>query len=168
MNIKMKLNQSGFGLAGIVIIILAVAVVVLGGWRVWDAVHSSKPTVKNNQQPEQTGVSVVTNPNNGTSDLVSFLQADDGRCGKLGTSEFKIVQELPGRFAKLGYGCGNTNSPMFARFWQGNWQLISPTDQFMPDGTPSCEMVYKYSISNKLAPKCAALGQSQYQDNPFN
>ena len=54
----------------------------------------------------------------------------------------------------LGYGCGSPAAHMFVVKEKGNWQAISPTNQFNQFGIPSCKMTDENNISKEIAPVC--------------
>ncbi len=54
----------------------------------------------------------------------------------------------------LGYGCGSPAAHMFVVKEKGNWQAISPTNQFNQFGIPSCKMVNSNKIATEIAPVC--------------
>lgn len=57
---------------------------------------------------------------------------------------------------RLGYGCYEPSSPMFALKTNGTWQLLSPTNHFDTFGTPDCSYVGQYNIDRLVAPVCVS------------
>lgn len=97
-----------------------------------------------------------------TKSLRTFLQKQaETACGYgkdhyMGPSYF-IVKAFTSNQKQvlLGYGCNSADANMFAVQKEGEWQLISPTNQFDPlTGAPQCSHVAKYGISKEIAPVC--------------
>jgi hypothetical protein len=57
---------------------------------------------------------------------------------------------------RLGSGCNEPTSPMFAIETNGNWQLLSPTSHFDDFGNPDCSYVTQYDIDRLVAPVCVS------------
>ena len=106
------------------------------------------------QAPPSTNKNRVENAAGGSPSLVTFLEKDYTGCDKIGQQGvYRIIKEVP-NFARLGYGCNNTDAYIIAQRKDGRWSLISPTNQFTPNGIPSCLMVDTYHISGALESKC--------------
>jgi hypothetical protein len=90
--------------------------------------------------------------------LIEFLKYDDTGCGN-GQGYYRILKEVPNRFALLDYGCSTDKSALAGDYsiialkLSDGWRLLSPTNNF--DGTtPSCLLVDMFKISKSLTPKC--------------
>jgi hypothetical protein len=57
---------------------------------------------------------------------------------------------------RLGFGCNEPTSPMFAIETGGNWQLLSPTNHFDTFGNPDCSYAAHYDIDRLVAPVCVS------------
>lgn len=106
----------------------------------------------------------VDNTAGHSAELVSFLKQDYTGC-EIGASDnntrgyYKIVKEVPDRFALLKYGCMNDASALkgdysIVAIKLGNrWALISPTNNMYGD-TPSCLIVDMFKVSKELSSTC--------------
>lgn len=54
----------------------------------------------------------------------------------------------------LNYGCSYPNANIFAVDSDGNWRLLSPTNEFNEFGIPLCDYVNQNGISPQVAPVC--------------
>lgn len=100
-----------------------------------------------------------------SAELVAFLKQDytgcenDGADGK-GQGYYKVLKELPNRFALLNYGCVEDKSALegknhiIAMKLGDGWSLLSPTNNMNDDGVPSCLLVDMFKISRDLTAKC--------------
>lgn len=61
----------------------------------------------------------------------------------------------------LGYGCDQPGARMFAVQTDGQWELLSPTNQFDLLGIPSCEHVDGNGIDSSIAPVCVDFGEDE-------
>ncbi|MGH7234381.1 MAG: pilus assembly FimT family protein [Candidatus Saccharimonadales bacterium] len=113
---------------------------------------------------------VIASPTD-TSDLINYLTYNFTGCnqGKNSsvTGYFKIVKEIPSGWALLNYGCTNDTSAqkastfMIAMKLSSGWVEISPTNNFLSNGTPSCLMVDMFRIPGDLTSHC-------YQNTGYN
>ena len=119
-------------------------------------INSSKYSVKANRVDATAGHA---------ADLVAFLRHDYSGCevdtdDASVTGYYKIVKEVPNRFALLDYGCTNDESALagdykiIAMKLGTTWATLSPTDNMREDGTPSCLLVDTFKVSKRLTPKC--------------
>ena len=61
----------------------------------------------------------------------------------------------------IGFGCGQTGSPMFAVLKDKKWQALSPTNKFdVLTNVPECDYVKQYAISKQIAPVCYSVSDS--------
>lgn len=110
---------------------------------------------------------IVIDKANTPTDLIAFLGADNTQCYKGGgNGYYKIVAQANDHFAKMQYGCTakNGTSPqgslpayILAKKTNNKWELISPTNQWMPfNGVaePSCTMVNDNKVSKLVTPQC--------------
>lgn len=92
---------------------------------------------------------------NYSSDLIAFLRQDFTGCDT--TGYYKILKEVPGRFAQMNYGCDGANNDktyIIAMKLADGWSLISPTNHMNEQGVPSCLMVDMFKISKNLSDTC--------------
>jgi len=158
----MKTNkQSGFGLMEVIVIVAVVALLATVGWLTFSNLNKNeaKNATDNSSQQTARQENEVLNESAGSPELVAFLKADYAGCDKMVDREpsrgtYKIIKEVDG-FAKLGYGCGETKASMITKNVKGKWELISPTNQFTPNGIPSCAMVEEHKIPKEIASQCA-------------
>jgi hypothetical protein len=113
-----------------------------------------------------TTPNIVVSDSSDTSDLVSYLTYSYSGCsigeapGTNLTGYYKIVKEIPTSWALLNFGCsGYTQTEkddafIVAMKLSSGWVQLSPSDGFLPDGTPSCLLVDMYKIPQSLTPQC--------------
>jgi len=91
--------------------------------------------------------------------LVDFLKYDYTGCSD-DAGYYKVLKEVPNRFAEMTYGCGSAVTAMpqsyiIAMNAGGTWTSISPTNNMdETTGTPSCLIVDIFKISKALSSKC--------------
>lgn len=85
--------------------------------------------------------------------LVNFLKYDYTGCDG-GKGYYKVLKEVPDRFAMMDYGCGTDGGQeIIAMNVGGKWTFISPTNN-MQAATPSCLLVDMFKISKQLSSQC--------------
>ena len=120
---------------------------------------------------------VVVDTANSPTDLIAFLGSDNTQCYKnYGSGYYKVVAQVRGEFAEMQYGCtakggvtplGPAPDYILARKTNTAWQIISPTNQWLPinnQSIPSCKMVNDNAVSMLLTPTCwqgPALGSGE-------
>ncbi|MBL8158840.1 hypothetical protein JNJ66_00070 [Candidatus Saccharibacteria bacterium] len=71
------------------------------------------------------------------------------------TAHYQVIAHTDDdRQVLLGYGCDQPTARMFATY-DGDWQLISPTNEFDNFGIPRCSHVTGHGINREIAPVCA-------------
>lgn len=99
----------------------------------------------------------VDNTTGHSSDLVTFLKQNDTGCEQ---GYYKILKEVPNRFALLNYGCTNDKLALEGKYFiiamrlGDGWAFLSPTNNMDDKGRPSCLLQDMFKISKDLAPKC--------------
>lgn len=56
--------------------------------------------------------------------------------------------------ALVKYGCDGPSAQMFAKYVDGEWDFISPTNKFNEFSVPLCEHVDENELSSEVAPVC--------------
>ena len=102
------------------------------------------------------GDKAVTRNDSATQELRDFLKAEVKKSGCKDNNGVAavIAYSQNEKQLLLGYGCGNSAARMFAVKKDGEWKVISPTNQFNLFEIPSCKMVDENNISNEIAPVC--------------
>ena len=102
------------------------------------------------------GGKAVTRNDSATQEIRDFLKADVKKSGCKDNNGIDVVitHSQDEKQLLLGYGCGNSAARMFAVKKDGEWKVISPTNQFNLFDIPSCKMVDENNISNEIAPVC--------------
>ena len=105
----------------------------------------------------------VDNADKFSDELAVFLKQDYAGCD-FGESSargyYKILKEVPNRFALLNYGCTNDENAVEGQYFiiaiklGDGWALLSPTNNMDEEGRPSCLLQDMFKISSKLTPKC--------------
>lgn len=130
-----------------VLIAAGVSLVLLGVGFVAGQLFSDNEAVATNR--------VGSNLDAPSSSLVTFLEERNSGCDQLNQQgTYWIISEDSERFAKVVYGCGYADAYSFAVHSDGQWEMITPTNQFSAGGVPSCEMVDEYEISQEVARDC--------------
>jgi hypothetical protein len=94
---------------------------------------------------------------NYSADLLRFLQQDYTGCSP--TGYYKLLKEVPNRFALMQYGCDNYSeaekgsATIIAMKLGDGWALLSPTNN-MRGNMPSCLLADMFKISKQLADTC--------------
>jgi hypothetical protein len=92
-----------------------------------------------------------------SADLVKFLRNDYTGCE---VGYYKIIEEVPGRFALLNYGCADDENALGGAYYiiamklGDRWALISPTNHMNDNGMPSCLLADIFKVSGDLASEC--------------
>lgn len=113
-----------------------------------------------------TTPNVIASAVSASSDLVSYLTynytgCDIGQPANSGaTGYYKIIKEIPSGWALLQYGCSSrssssaNNAYMIAMKLSSGWVELSPTNNFLPNGTPSCLLVDMFNVPGSLTSQC--------------
>jgi hypothetical protein len=117
--------------------------------------YSAQNLPRLEEQKTVSAANQVVADGNISASLIGFLKHDDGGCA----SYFKVLKEVPERFAEMNTGCGKydskkTQSFVIAMKLGNGWALISPTNNINAKGVPSCLMVDMFKISKFLASEC--------------
>lgn len=102
----------------------------------------------------QEGDRLIRRSDESVNQIQAFLKAQLSGCQDNDGVYQVIAHNSDETQLLLGYGCGNHNSRMFAVKKSGNWQVISPTNQFNQFNIPSCKMTDTNDISAEVAPIC--------------
>lgn len=92
-----------------------------------------------------------------SADLIDFLKQDQTGCE---VGYYKILKEVPGRFALMNYGCDNYDEQAKASAFivgmklADGWVLLSPTNHMNKNGMPSCLLADMFTISKELNDQC--------------
>jgi len=102
------------------------------------------------------GDKAVTRNDSATQELRDFLKTEVKKSGCKDNDGVAavIAHSQDEKQLLLGYGCGNSAARMFAVKKDGEWKVISPTNQFNLFEIPSCKMTDENNISNEIAPVC--------------
>ena len=148
-------TQAGFGPVIVIVVACCLILVSIAGWT---AFRANRSTPASTTAHSERAPNTIVNAQAGTSDLVSFLEAEYTGCEKPPSSvpsgQFEIIQQV-GDYAKLGYGCTDTIATAIVKKDQGSWTMPSPTGQFTPNRVPSCKFVEQHQVPKELAPVCA-------------
>lgn len=102
----------------------------------------------------QEGDRLIRRSDESVKQIQAFLKAQPSGCQDNDGVYQVIAHNSDETQLLLGYGCGNSNSRMFAIKKNGNWRTVSPTNQFNQFGVPSCNMVESNTIATEIAPVC--------------
>lgn len=91
-------------------------------------------------------------------ELQSYLEtrSQKEQCGELGAAHLAVKAYSPDETqVLLGYGCGNSEAPMYLKKSDKGWQAISPTNHFYgPFNLPECHYIDEYQLVAAVAPVC--------------
>ncbi len=108
----------------------------------------------------------VVSSSSDASDLINYLTYNYTGCntgrpnGSDVTGYYKIIKEIPSGWALLNYGCSNNtqsqndSTHMIAMKLSSGWVELSPTNNFLPNGTPSCLLVDMFKVPETLTSQC--------------
>lgn len=136
--------------------------------------YSAQNLPRIDQNKTTAAPNIVVSNASATPDLVSYLTHNYTGCG-IGqpansnvTGYFKVDKEIPSGWALLTYGCSsdsaaskNAGANMIAMKLSSGWVEISPTNNFLPNGTPSCLLVDMFKVPSSLSSQC-------YQNTGYN
>ena len=166
-NFKVTKSKNEIMTAVLISLVTALIVIVIGVI----LLHANQTSDKTSQTAEKVdngsvslgslgfrieGDKAVTRNDSVTQELRDFLKAEVKKSGCKDNNGVAavITHSQDEKQLLLGYGCGNSAARMFAVKKDGEWKVISPTNQFNLFEIPSCKMVDENNISNEIAPVC--------------
>lgn len=126
--------------------------------------YSAQDMPRLTDEKTQSKANAVIADKGASSSLVDFLKYDYTGCPD-GKGYYKVLREVPERFAEMSYGCGASvpaggQSYIIAMYVGAKWTFISPTNN-MDNDMPSCLLVDMFRISKDLTAQC-------YQNTGYN
>ena len=166
-NFKVTKSKNEIMTAVLIGLVTALIVIVIGVI----LLHANQTSDKTSQTAEKVdngsvnlgslgfrieGDRAVIRNDSATQELRDFLKAEVKKSGCKDNNGVAavIAHSQDEKQLLLGYGCGNSAARMFAVKKDGEWKIISPTNQFNLFEIPSCKMVDENNISNEIAPVC--------------